>query len=181
MLLRTQTEQNGFLIVDRTTERSADGQRIVVANGHLQAAVALRRWRSAAHVNETAKRFGPVPAALRTSQYFYRFDVEQRRDGPDATKIDVVDQETDGWIRRALVLLQLTDAANLEVPGTVAVARPAEIGHDVDEFFEVLHSRFFDNGRVDDADTRRQFTDRAAAKVRLDNNLVNRLLGENRR
>ncbi len=69
---------------------------------------------AAAHDDEAAERIGAVVQALRPAQHFDAIDIERRRGHAHAAEIDIVDQEADGRIRRALPLLALTDAANLE-------------------------------------------------------------------
>jgi hypothetical protein len=51
----------------------------------------------------------------------------------------VVNQESDRWIWRSLVLLKFTNAANLEVAGTIAISGPIQVGNGIDDLFEVLH------------------------------------------
>ena len=48
---------------------------------------------------------------------------------PRVQEIDIVNQKTNRRIRRAFVLLQLTDPAYLKVPGAVSVTRPVQVGN----------------------------------------------------
>jgi hypothetical protein len=64
--------------------------------------------------------------------------VEHRADPADARQVDVVHDEPDRRVRRALVLLQLADAAQLEIARPRAVARIVHVGHQRDEFLDVL-------------------------------------------
>ena len=177
MFLRAEPEQQRVIPVERTAEREPECTRVVVADRCLQTPVALGRRLGAAHIDQAAQRIGAVPAALRTTQDFHRPDVEQGRHGADATEVDIIDDEADRRVRRALVLLELTHAANLEIASPVTVAGPAQVRHDVDEFLEVLHRRRLDECRIEDADAGRQLGDGALAKVRRDDDLVDGVFG----
>src|SRR5690606_23062354 len=115
-------------------ERSAEGgavcSRSVVTAGQLEVRGQRLGRLGGAHVDEPAERVRAVARPLRTAQHLDALDVEQRRDGADRREVDVVDQETDRRIRRALVLLELADAAQLKVPRSGPFAGPIEVRHE---------------------------------------------------
>ncbi len=74
-------------------------------------------------------------------QHLHLIDIEQRRRGPQSAEVDVVDQESDRRIGRALILLQFAYAANLKVPRPRGVARPVEIGNERQHILEMLPAR----------------------------------------
>ncbi len=150
---------------ERTTERDTAGQGIVTTSGELHASFAFSGRHGALHVHESGQRIRAVAGALGTAQHLYALDVERRRNRADAAEIDVVDQETDGRIGRALVLLQFADAADLQVPCAMAVARPVQVRHHVDQFLEVLHRELPDLVGVEDRDARRHLARRPPAEV----------------
>ena len=60
-------------------------------------------------------------------QNFDVVDIEKRRRHPESAEIDVVNQEAHRWIGSALILLQLADAANLEIARQRGIAGPIEV------------------------------------------------------
>ncbi len=90
------------------------------------------------HGDQTAERISAVAGALRTAQHFNVIHIKQRSNRADATEIYVIDQKADRGIRRALVLIQLADAANLEVTRAIGIARPIEVRHQTDHVLEML-------------------------------------------
>ncbi len=69
-------------------------------------------------LDQAGERIRAVARALRPAQNLDLLDIEQRRRHADAAEIDVVDQESDRRVGRALVLLELADPAQLEVART---------------------------------------------------------------
>ena len=77
-------------------------------------------------LDQAAERVRAVARALRAAQHLDLLDVEQRGDHADAAEVDLVDQEADRRIGRALVLLELADSAQLEVARARAGAGPGQ-------------------------------------------------------
>ena len=133
------TKQERLAGAERATDGDATRQGIVAAGSQLHTSLAHGGRQGTLHIDESRQCIRAVAGTLGTSQNLYALDIERRRNRADATEIDVVDQETDGWVGRALVLLQFADTADLQVPRTMAVARPVQVRHHVDQFLEVLH------------------------------------------
>ena len=66
--------------------------------------------------------------------------VGERGGHADAGEVDAVDEEAHRRIRRTLPLLELADAAQLEVARTRGARRPVEIGHEPEHVLEMLHA-----------------------------------------
>ena len=112
-----------------------------------------------AHVNEPAERVRAVARALRAAQHLDAIDVEQRADAAEPREVDVVDDETDRRIRRAVVLLELADAAQLKVARARAFAGQVQVRDAADRFLEMLLRRGSELVAIEHADA-----DRAAPR-----------------
>ncbi len=130
------------------------------------------------HVDEPGERIGAVARALRPAKHFDLFDIEQRRDGANTAEIDIVDNEPNGWIWRALVLRKLADATNLEITRPVTVAGPVQVGHELGQLLEMLHGELIDRLLIEDRDYGRQFRGCPFAIVGRYDNFFDRLLCE---
>src|SRR5690606_19819522 len=95
--------------------RAANGAHAVIPATGLQRISSLALRVIAARHDETGQCIGAITRALRTAQHLDLAHVEQRGRHAKAAEIDVIDQEAHGRIRRALVLLTLADAADLEI------------------------------------------------------------------
>ncbi len=91
------------------------------------------------HLDQPAERIRPVARALRAAQHLHLLHVECRGDHADAAEVDLVHQETDGRIRRALVLLELADAPQLEVARARTRAGPGQRGNLRQQLLEMDH------------------------------------------
>jgi hypothetical protein len=87
-----------------------------------------------AHVDQAAERVRAVARALRPAQHLDAVDVEQRADAAEPREVDVVDDEADRRVRRAVVLLELADAAQLEVARARAFAGEIQVRNFADRF-----------------------------------------------
>src|SRR5690606_31707492 len=121
VVMSAQPESQAAVICERTAEGRAAGHCVVLPAAHLHATRPLVVRFGALHIDETGQRLCAVAAALRPSQDFDLFDVEQRGDSPDTAEVDVIDDETDGRVRCTLVLLQFAHAANLEIACAISV------------------------------------------------------------
>ena len=174
-MMRADPKQQRLVRLERTAERDAARQGIVAARRQLHATFAFRRRQRALHVDESRQRIGAVAGALRTAQHLDVLNVERRRNRADAAEIDIVDQEADRRIRRALVLLEFTDTANLKVTRTMAVSRPVQVRDHVDQFFEVLHRQLLDFIGIECRHTRGNLARRTLAEVRGDDDFLDGL------
>jgi len=132
------------------------------------------------YIDKPRQCIGAVPGSLGPAQNFDCLYVEQGRNGADTAKIDVIDQETDRGIGCSLVLLQLSDTANLQITCPVTVARPVEIWHDIDELLEMLHSEFFDDSSIKYRDAGGYFASRSYPEIGRDDDFVDRFRGKQR-
>ena len=88
-----------------------------------------------------ASALAPIARALWTAQHFDLLDIERRGGHADAAQVDVVDQEADGGVRRALVLLQFAYAAHLEIARARRATRPVQVRDQAEHVLEVLQAR----------------------------------------
>jgi hypothetical protein len=123
---------------DRSGDHRAIGARPVVARTEFDPSAELIGGRFALDDDQSGERVRPVDRRLRAAQHLDPRDVEQRRGGTESAERDVVEDEPDGGIRCALVLLQLADAANLEVTRPRRVAGPVEVRHQRQHVLEML-------------------------------------------
>jgi len=105
------------------------------------------------HVDQAGERVRAIPRALGAPQHIHLLDVEERRGAAQAGQVDVVDQESNRRIRRALVLLEFADATNLQVSRAIAITRIRQVRHKRDQFLEVLHARVANRRAVEHGDT----------------------------
>ena len=109
----------------------------VAADGELGVELAHRLRIARLDLDEPAERIRAVARALRAAQHLHLLDVESRGDHADAAEVDLVHQESDGRIRRALVLLELADAAQLEVARARARPGPGQRRNLRQQFLEM--------------------------------------------
>src|SRR5208282_6630687 len=102
----------------------------------------------ASHVDESGERIGAVYGPLGSMQHFDMVDIEQGRRHPESAEIDVIDQEAHRWIRSALILLQLADAANLEIARQRGIAGPIEVRYQRQYVLEILPAGIAQRGGV---------------------------------
>ena len=166
-------------VAQRPTDGGAERLRPVAAGRRFEVGREVGRRRLRAHIDEPAERIGAVASALRAAQHLDAIDVEQGRDAAETREVDVVDDEADRRIRRAVVLLELADAAQLKVTRARALARKVQVGNAADRFFEVLLRRGTKLGTIEHADADRQIFDARFAKIGRDDDLFERhgLLG----
>ena len=164
-------------VVDRAAERRAEGQRSVVTGRRLDVRGKRLRRLHRSHVDQSAERIGAVACALWSAQHFDTLDVEQRGDASEAREVDVVDDEAHGRIRRAFVLLELADAAQLKVASSGTLTRPVQVRHLLHELFEVLHAAHVEIVLVEHADAHRQIRDALLPEVCRDDDLFELSLG----
>src|SRR5690606_25088776 len=125
---------------------------VVLPAAHLHATRPLVVRFGALHIDETGQRLCAVAAALRPSQDFDLFDVEQRGDSPDTAEVDVIDDETDGRVRCTLVLLQFARATNLEIAFATYGHGPVQVRHEEPRLLEMLHGQLLDGVGVENGD-----------------------------
>jgi hypothetical protein len=80
-----------------------------------------------------------VPCGPR--KHFNLLGIEQRRRHADAGEINVVDQKSDRRVRSSLVLLNLSDAAQLEKARPRGAGSPIQIRDQRKHVLEVLNTR----------------------------------------
>ena len=119
----------------------ARGPEAIATERHLGLQLAHRHGIARLDLDEAAERVRAVARALGSAQHLDLLDVEGRRDHADAAEVDLVDEEADRRIRRALVLLEFADAAELEIARPRACAGPGKRRQLRQEFLEVNHGR----------------------------------------
>src|SRR6185503_15457139 len=90
-------------------------------------------------------------------------------------EVDVVDDEADRWVRRAVVLLELADAAQLKVTSPRAFSRQVQVRDAANHFLEVLLRRGFELFAIEHGDADREILDARLAKVGRDDDLLGTL------
>ncbi len=127
------------------TDRAAEGQpsadEAVRSDIDLRSHQSLRSGVLRLNVNEARKPVRSVARSLRTAQHLDLLDVEKCRHHADSAEIDVVDNESDRGVRRSLVLLALTDTANLKIARTRGLTGPIQVRHEQHHILEMLHTR----------------------------------------
>ena len=141
-----------MLAAQRATKSYACRQRVVVTGADLQTTAMCCGRLRALHVHESGQRVCPIARALGASQYINLLHVEQGCDCADAAEVDVVDQEADGRVRRALVLFKFADSANLQIAGAMAIARPIDVRQGINQFFEMLYRLLLNRLLIENAD-----------------------------
>src|SRR5208282_6552349 len=91
-----------------------------------------------AHADQARERVGAVSRTLRASQYFDLPRIDERCRHSDTREIDIVDEKTNRRVRRALVLLDLTDAAQLEKARSRCAGGPVQIRNQGENILEML-------------------------------------------
>ena len=162
------------LVAERAADRRAERVRVVAARGRLEVRrEPLGRIRRA-DVDQPAERVRAVARALRAAQHLDAVDVVERADAAEPREVDVVDDEAERGVRRAVVLLELADAAQLEVARARALAREVQVRHLADRLLEVLDCRRAELLAVEHADARRELGDLCVAELGRDDDLVGR-------
>ena len=172
MIVNAQSTHDAVVGVETTTYGESTRQRAVIAGCQFSPAIKLGRWFCATHVDESGQCVRAVTRTLRPTQDFDLLHVEQCRNSANAAEVNVIDQEADGWIRCALVLLKLANATHLEIAGTVAVTRPVQVWDRVDQLLEMLHGHALDFFAIEHSDAGRHVGCGALAKICEHNDLV---------
>ena len=110
---------------DCTADDAASTPLIVLSHRDFGRRVEVAPGIARLHLDDATERVGAVSRALRTPQHLDLLDIEERCRHADATQVDVVDQETDRRVGRALVLLEFADAAQLEIARPRTCRRPS--------------------------------------------------------
>ncbi len=121
----------------RPPGRDAGGPQPVVADRYFAVERPLGDGVARLQLDEPAERVRAVTRSLRAAQDLDLLEVEQRGDHADAAEVDLVHKETDRRIRRALVLLEFADAAQLVVARPRARARPGQRRQERQQFLQV--------------------------------------------
>src|SRR6185503_7803636 len=90
-------------------------------------------------------------------------------------EVDVVDDEADRRVRRAFVLLELADAAQLKVTSPRAFSRQVQVRDAANHFLEVLLRRGFELVAIEHGDADGELVDARLAKVGRDDDLLGTL------
>ena len=93
----------------------SDREQAIVAGRQFHVHGSVFCGRRTSHIDDAGQGAGTIKRALRPAQYFNLLNIVQAGDAADSRKVDVIDDEADGWVGCAFVLFPLTDTPQLKI------------------------------------------------------------------